>query len=394
MLVGMNIIPTINPSYDSKLTSVLFDLERLRYQDIEGSTAPWLFFDLKEIMHLLESIASARIEGNNTTLVSAANDVIENEKTTKNESIKEIRNIRNGIKFIEDNIKNEGGITLGFIRELHKIAVHELKDDGSKAPGKFRTEEVKINKSKLELPLYTEVPALMQDLVDYINQDNEPKLDIIKTAVAHHRFTAIHPFDNGNGRTARLLTYAMLAKQKFVDDYGMRLLNPSSIFCIDRQEYYNKLSMADTYSQIGLEDWCLYVAEGIQGEVGRVSMLLDKDFAVNELLTPALKKAYADKYINDEEYSILRIAMEKDVFQAQDVKQLFGVSASASTQTSRVLANMREKKLIMIHPKYKKKYVIRFSNNYLLRGVLDQMNKNGLLPITDEPNITEDPNEN
>lgn len=388
-LSNMKNIPTINPSYDSKLTSVLFDLERLRYQDIEGSTAPWLFFDLKETMHLLESIASARIEGNRTTLVSAVNDVIENEKVTKNESIKEIRNIRNGIKFIEDNIKNEGGITLGFIRELHKIAVEGLKDDGSKTPGKFRTEEVKINKSELELPLHTEVPALMQDLVDYISQDNEPKLDIIKTAISHHRFTAIHPFDNGNGRTARLLTYAMLAKQKFVDDYGMRLLNPSSVFCIDRQDYYKKLSMADTYNQKGLEGWCLYVAEGIQSEVRRVSMLLDKDFAVSKLLMPALKKAYADKYINDDEYAILRIAMEMDVFQAQDIKHLFGTSASASTQTSRVLANMREKKLIMVHPKYKKKYVIRFSNNYLLRGVLDQMNKNGLLPITDEPIASE-----
>jgi Fic family protein len=382
----MNIIPKINPSFDSKLTSVLFELERLRYHDLEGSTAPWLFFDLKDIMHLLESIASARIEGNHTTLVSAANDVIENKKTVKSESINEIRNIRNGIKFIEDNVNTKGTVTLGFIRELHKIAVRNLTNDGSKTPGKFRMEEVKINKSNLKPPLYTEIPSLMQELVDYINQNNEPQLDIIKTAIAHHRFTAIHPFDNGNGRTARLLTYAMLAKQKFVDDHGMRLLNPSSIFCIDRQNYYNKLSLADTYSQEGLEEWCLYVAEGIQNEANRVSRLLDKDFAVNQLLTPALKRAYTDKYINDEEYAILCIAMEKNIFQAQDIRHLFGISASAGTQASRVLANMREKKLIMVHPKFSKKYVIRFSNNYLLRGVLDQMSENGLLPITNEPN--------
>ena len=267
----MKPITTVNPAYDSKLTSVLFELERLRYQDLEMTTAPWLFFDLKEIMHLLESIASARIEGNRTTLVSAANDVIENQKSTKNEAIKEIRNIREGIRFIEDTITPDTTITLGHIRELHKIAVKGLKDDGSKTPGRFREEEVKIQNSNHTPPIHNDVPRLMQELADYINEKSEAKFDILKTAVAHHRFTAIHPFDNGNGRTARLLTYAMLAKQKFVDDYGMRILNPSSIFCIDRQEYYNKLAKADGGSKSGIESWCLYVAQGIQDEVNSIA---------------------------------------------------------------------------------------------------------------------------
>lgn len=380
----MNNIVKVNPNYDSELTSVLFELERLRYQDIEGSTPPWLFFDLKEIMHLLESIASARIEGNRTTLVSAANDVIENEKSTKNEAIKEIRNIREGIKFIEENTSPDTPISLSYIRELHKIAVKGLKDDGSKTPGRFRKEEVQIEKSKHIPPLHNEVPHLMQELVDYINEDSEAKFDILKTAIAHHRFAAIHPFDNGNGRTARLVTYAMLAKQKFVDEDGMRILNPSSIFCMDRQDYYNKLAKADNGSKAGLEEWCLYVAKGIQSEVARVMKLLDRDYAVTNLINPALKKAHTDKYINDEEYAVLKVAMDKNIFQAQDLKGIFGISPSDAVQISRVLASMRGKNLIMIHPKYKKKYVIRFANNYLLRNVLDEMNNNDLLPITNE----------
>lgn len=382
----MNNIVKVNPNYDSELTSVLFELERLRYQDIEGSTPPWLFFDLKEIMHLLESIASARIEGNRTTLVSAANDVIENEKSTKNEAIKEIRNIREGIKFIEENTSPDTPISLSYIRELHKIAVNGLKDDGSKTPGRFRKEEVQIEKSKHIPPLHNEVPHLMQELVDYINEDSEAKFDILKTAIAHHRFAAIHPFDNGNGRTARLVTYAMLAKQKFVDEDGMRILNPSSIFCMDRQDYYNKLAKADNGSKAGLEEWCLYVAKGIQSEVARVMRLLDRDYAVTNLINPALKKAHTDKYINDEEYAVLKVAMDKNIFQAQDLKGIFGISPSDAVQISRVLASMRGKNLIMIHPKYKKKYVIRFANNYLLRNVLDEMNNNDLLPITNEVN--------
>jgi len=381
----MNNIVTVNPSYDSKLTSALFGLERLRYMEVRGSTPPWLFFDLKEIMHVLESIASARIEGNRTSLVSAAKDAVENGHPTDSEPLEEIRNIRNGIKFIEEHISPDTRITLSMIRELHKAAVKGLKEDGSKTPGRFRTEEVVINNSQHIPPLHNEVQGLMQELVDYINEPSESQFDIIKTAIAHHRFTAIHPFDNGNGRTARLLTYAMLARQRFVDEDGMRILNPSSVFCIDRQDYYNKLAGADKGSKKGLEDWCLYVAEGIGNEVSRVMKLLDKSYAVENLITPAIEQAHKDGYINDEERQILIVAMAEDIFQAQDVRHIFGKTPSDAVQTSRVLSGMKEKGLIMVHPKYQKKYVIKFANKYLIKGVLDQMNKNGLLPIANEP---------
>lgn len=381
----MKPVRNIHPGFESKLTSVLFDLERLRYQDIEVSTPPWLFFDLKETMHLLESVASARIEGNRTTLVSAATDVIEHEKPTKNESLSELRNIRQAIVFIEKNVASGGKIDLGVIRKLHEIIVNDLKEDGSKTPGVFRKEDVKISKSDHTPPNPGDVPALMQELVDYINEHTNQKFDIIKTAIAHHRFCAIHPFDNGNGRTARMLTYAMLTKQRFIDDDGLRLLNPSSIFCIDRNEYYRNLAEADLGDDDRLEKWCLYVAEGIQSEVERVSKLLDKTYAVSRILKPALKAAKVDKVINANEYEILNIAMDKDIIKAQDIRHLFGFSASAGVQTSRVLATMRKKGLIMSLPKNQKKYVLRFSNNYLLRYVLNQMNENNLLPITDSP---------
>ena len=70
----------------------------------------------------------------------------------------------------------------------------------------------------------------MQDLCSYIESKSENKTDIIKIAIAHHRLAAIHPFDNGNGRTARLLTYAMLVKLRFIDKTKRTILNPSAIF--------------------------------------------------------------------------------------------------------------------------------------------------------------------
>lgn len=58
----------LNPRLDSPLLDVLTDLEHLRRLEIRGSTPPPVFRQLKEVFHLLESLASARIEGNHTTL--------------------------------------------------------------------------------------------------------------------------------------------------------------------------------------------------------------------------------------------------------------------------------------------------------------------------------------
>ena len=46
-------------------------------------------------------------------------------------------------------------------------------------------------------------------------KDDSPKYDLLKVAIAHHRFVWVHPFSNGNGRTVRLFTYAMLVKLGF-----------------------------------------------------------------------------------------------------------------------------------------------------------------------------------
>lgn len=382
----MNPLKSINPSFNSELVSELFNLEKIRYTHLGGTTPPWLFFDLREIMYILESVASARIEGNRTTVVSAAMDSLSNDEKPSDENLQELRNIRKAIDFIEETFDGDDSqqITPSFIREVQKIVVTDLKHDGSKWPGDWRSCSVHIKKSDHEPPNHIEIPRLIQELCDYIADDNDNKMDIIKIALAHHRLAAIHSFDNGNGRTARLVTYAMLIKAKFINKTMRTILNPSAIFCMDRQEYYNKLAAADSGKEEALEDWCLYVARGIASEMVRVNKLLDRNYAVPNIIEPALKSALDSQFISAEEHEILKIAMQKDLIQAQDVRHLFGPTASAAVQTSRVLTNMRDKGLLMVHPDYQKKYVMRFANNYLLRDVLLAMDRNGLLVVKNE----------
>lgn len=81
-------------------------------------------------------------------------------------------------------------------------------------------------------PEFIHVPAYMQELVGFMNRADAPKYDLMKVALAHHRFGWIHPFGNGNGRTVRLLTYSLLIKYGFNVKTSGRVLNPTAVFAM------------------------------------------------------------------------------------------------------------------------------------------------------------------
>lgn len=377
----------ITPSFNSNLTSTLFEMESIRNKFISGDTPAWLFYDLKETLHLLESLSSARIEGNHTTLIAVINEATaekdDENKPEPEDMLREIININNAINYIETYLKEGDVITATFVRELHAITVDGLKRDGSQTPGRYRTGNVRIANSKCVVSSPAMIESDMLELIDYINAPHEKKEDIIRIACAHHRFVAIHPFDNGNGRTARLVTYAMLIKYGFLKN-KKTLLNPSSFFCMDRQKYYNMLDLADEGKPSGVEAWCEYVASGIFDEINRMFKLLDKDFAVKNIIIPSVKASFADKHLNEEEYRILLIAVEKDTIQASDVLSLFGATASDRIRCSRFLSNMVKKNLLYHPPKNPRKYVPRFFNKSLLTYVMSAMDKNDLILTKEE----------
>ncbi len=92
------------------------------------------------------------------------------------------------------------------------------------------------------------VDGYMDELIDFVTREDDPRYDLIKIAIAHHRFVWIHPFTNGNGRTVRLFTYALLMKYGFRVETAQRILNPTAVFCNDREQYYNKLRRATSCS--------------------------------------------------------------------------------------------------------------------------------------------------
>ena len=159
----------------------------------------------------------------------------------------------------------------------------------------------------------------MQALVAFINRADAPKYDLIKVALVHHRFGWIHPFGNGNGRAVRLLTYALMIKYGFNVQAGGRVLNPTAVFCSDRDQYYAMLANADEGNQAGLEQWCLYVLQGVLAELNKVGQLTHYDYLKSKILVPALAYARSRALITTTEEAVLLASVKSGIAKAADL---------------------------------------------------------------------------
>lgn len=376
-------VELVTPSFDSPVTDLIIELDHLRRNRLTGSTVAPIFFQLKEIFHLLESLESARIEGNRTTLAEIVDRHIgiEGSNEERNEEYQEIANVKTAIDFIVANVA-DCKIDKIFLSEIHKRVVQGLSPgkEGDFTPGMYRTGNVKIAGAKHIPPEFLHVDKMMDDLIDFINRGDSSKYDLLKIAIAHHRFAWIHPFSNGNGRTVRLLTYAMLVKQGFNIQVG-RIINPTAVFCNDREKYYNLLAAADSLNKKDILVWIEYVLSGLKSEISKIDRLLDYDYLQEKILRPALDFSIERKLITPVESKVLSIGINKQIFQASDLKPVF--PNKIPQEVSRVIKGLKDKNMIApIQPKARK-YTISFFNSYLMRGVINSLQKNEFIPLKD-----------
>lgn len=183
---------------------------------------------------------------------------------------------------------------------------------------------------------------------------------------------------NQLNKPVRLLTYAMLIKQGFNVDVG-RIINPTAIFCINRDDYYAALARADEGTEEGLLFWCEYMLKGLKQEIEKIDNLLDYTHLKEKILQPAIVFSLDRGVINEIEAKILRKVVEKQVIQASDVNSITGSKVPATN--SRVLRQLRDKKMIAPETTGGRKYIINFINSYLLRGIIKSLSNNGFLPL-------------
>ncbi|MCZ7399650.1 MAG: Fic family protein [Candidatus Methanoperedens sp.] len=168
-----------------------------------------------------EAIASSQLEGAVTTRVVAKQMLRENRKP-RNHSEQMILNNYITMMYIKDNTRPNQSLTLELIKEIHKKITKDTLEN-KVYEGAFRTDnEVKVfsrddGQLIYEPPDYNSINKLLEQLCTFAN--TEPSgfylHPIVKAIVLHYMIGYIHPFNDGNGRTARALFYWHLISQKY-----------------------------------------------------------------------------------------------------------------------------------------------------------------------------------
>lgn len=369
----------LSPSFDSPLVANLVELEHLRRLQLEGTTPVPIFFQMKEIFHMAESVGSARIEGNHTTLADYVEHRVRGE-ADGSDQLREIENIERAMDYIEAEIRPGSEMPEAFIRELHHLTVSDLEREGDRTPGAYRTGGVRINQAEHLPPDPAAVRSYMEELVQFINRPDPERYHLMKVALAHHRFGWIHPFSNGNGRVVRLLTYALMIKYGFNVHGANRILNPTAVFCNDREQYYAMLGRADRGDDEGLEIWCAYVLSGVLQELQKVGQLTDYNYVRPKILEPAIKSAMERHLITAMEHQVLLTSLRapQGLVKSKDLSDAMrGLESHQRTYQIRRLVDRNM--LVPVEPGART-YHAGFANSYLLRSVMHALRDEGFLP--------------
>lgn len=365
-------------SFDSNLVELIMQLEVLRNQIAPLEIAPQLFIQVKEIFHMIESLQSARIEGNRTTISDYVTSKFEENREVEN--IKEIENIEAAINYVNTCFDEDRDFKISnkFLKELHYLITNGLKNEGSKESGSYRTCNVKINKAIHTPPNPTAVPGFMQELIEWINKDDKMQMQLLKVAIAHHCFTWIHPFDNGNGRMSRILTYSMLRQYGFDMAY---LLNSTAVFCIDRNKYFEMLQVADENTDESKVAWCEYVLNGLHKEMSKVSKLMNKQFFAERIVMPAINKALELHFINNDYKKVLELALNKPegIVKSKDVQET--LPEKTPRQINLLITKMVELGLLQRTEPNARTYVINLISKDLTRGIIETLYKEQFISV-------------
>ncbi|MHB0970959.1 MAG: Fic family protein [Thermoanaerobaculia bacterium] len=222
-----------------------------------------------------EAVLSSRIEGTRASLSDLFLFDAAPDEVSVGSDVREVRNyvdaLRHGLKRIE-----ELPIGTRLLRELHGVLLNSVRGDGS--AGELRRTQVWIGPTTRMAdatfipPPANEIDALLSNLEKYIHQESDVP-PLIRLALVHYQFEAIHPFHDGNGRLGRLLIALLLTSEKLLPQ---PLLYLSAYFERHRARYYELLRAVSTHG--AWEDWIVFFLDAVRAQssdaVARATKLL------------------------------------------------------------------------------------------------------------------------
>lgn len=333
--------------YTAKIVNTLGSIERLYGTLLEQELIPSLALQLSQENQILATHHSTSIEGNPLSPRDVTNIVLGAQiPTTKSE--KEVKNYFSVLNKIHIAAKKKEPISVDFTQELHEQLMKGLITHGL---GRLRNGEVFVgHRTKTEIvikhnpPVHTvrEIEKALGDVYKWTNE-NEEVHPIIRAGILHHQFAYIHPFFDGNGRLARILTsYFLILKNYDV----VRFFILDDYYDIDREQYSNSLHAADRGDET---KWLEYFLEGIayslQAALARINKL--KNESVDEVTGE--KRVL----VTAREEDVIKIVIDKKAIKTSDVSETLEVTRQ---QAHALLASLVKKGILVKYGKTKTSY--------------------------------------
>lgn len=246
----------------------------------------------------------------------------------KDRDIQEIINYRSAMDYVDSVFRNFQGSMVNYsedlVKMIHKKTVHRVVPE--EAQGQFRQTQVVLKDSRtgevtFRPPPAIEVPYLMSDFTEWLNsQEHREVHPIIRAAVSHYAIASIHPFVEGNGRTARAFATLVL----FAEGYNIkRLFSLEEYFDRDAESYYKTLidtsNQSKELSERDLTGWIEYFTHGLAIELARIR---DK---VNKLsLDMKIKRKRGEQIaLTDRQIKIVEYLSENDRVMMMQLRDIF-----------------------------------------------------------------------
>ena len=322
--------------YTNRIVRLLTRISAAREVILNSPLIPRWEVALRREAIIHSAHSSTSIEGNRLSLEQVSDLAQGREVMATRKDKQEVLNYLNVLGNIGKLIKGNS-ISEKNILNIHRMVTKDTLDN-PKDCGVFRKRYVVVaNRLTGEVffrpPKNKDVPGLMKDVVKWINSKGAKELDpIIEAGIVHYEFVRIHPFVDGNGRTARVLATLILYLRGF---------DTKQFFCLDdyydsdRQAYYRVLQSVNQKT-LDLTNWLEYFVEGVNISIETVKG------RVIRLSSERLRKAKRGQIaLTERQMRIVEFINQNGKITNRDVREMFELSDRAALKEIRKLVDLR-----------------------------------------------------
>lgn len=229
---------------NNEILKLITDIERNRYKVSSIKLSRSTINKLRKNSKKKSSYASNKIEGNPLSLKQVDEVIEQDEHKHFLKPEIEVRNYFLALNYLEERLKGNEKISKKLILDVQKLVEKGASKEkiglrGQMPPGVlFAVYDSKTGVPEYIPPEFCDVEPLLDELIDYVNTTDDHPL--IVAATVHYQLVTIHPFEDGNGRTARLISGYIM------DLYGFGFNGIGSLeeyFAYDVEEYYDSIQM-------------------------------------------------------------------------------------------------------------------------------------------------------